>query len=308
MATVFFEGASELATLTNTFTVDGVATDPTTVSLTITDPTQTSTTYTYAAAQITRTGTGVYTKDIPCTLAGTWTYQWVGTTAASDVVAGTWQVQETSLGRLYCTIEALKSSFKDSRSTDDLEYHSACFAASRAMEQYCQRTFYRTTETRTLIPTSMYRVELPAFHDLVSVTTVRTDDDGDGTFEATWAASDYQLLCLDNTPNINAAPEPRPYSKIKAIGTRNFPVLNMMPRSRLDRVEVTGVWGWQQVPWAIKKAAEIVAAETFKLKDAPGMSATGYEDFSVTMLDPEARRRFARFAGPYRHISTLAGF
>ncbi len=84
MATVFFEGASELATLTNTFTVAGAPTDPSTVSLVVTDPTQASTTYTYAAAQITKTGTGVYTKDIPCTLAGTWTYEWVGTASASD--------------------------------------------------------------------------------------------------------------------------------------------------------------------------------------------------------------------------------
>lgn len=300
MAAVFFEGASELATLTNTFTVNGVDTDPSTVSLTVTDPTQTPVTYTYAAAEITKTGTGVYTKDIPCTIAGTWTYEWIGTTAASDVIAGTWEVQETSLGKLYCTIEALKSSFGDSRSTDDLEYHAACFAASRALEQYCQRTFYRSIETRTLNPCGgLFSLDLPAFYDLVSITTLKTDSGGDGTFETTWSAGDYQLLCDDGTPNVNAGPEPKPFVKVKAVGSQTFPVIIGIP-ARNDRIQIAGTWGWPSVPWAIKKAAEIIAAETFKLKDSPGMVAAGYEDFDVQMLGADARRRFARFANPYR--------
>jgi hypothetical protein len=261
------------------------------VSLTVTDPIQASTTYTYAATEITRTATGIYTKDIPCTIAGTWTYEWVGTTQASDVVVGTWEVQETSLGKLYCTIEALKSSFKDSRTVDDLEYHSACFAASRALEQYCQRTFYRTaSQVRTLNPSNRYCLELPPFYDLVSVTSLKVDG-------STWGTSSYQLLCDDNTPNVDAGPEQKPYVKVKAIGgTYPPPVAS----ARTDVVEITGVWGWPSVPWAIKKAAEIVAAETFKLKDSPGMVASGFEDFDVQMLGSEARRRFARFANPYR--------
>ena len=307
-STVFFESVSELATLTNTFKNQaGADTDPPTITLTVTDPTQASTTYTFALGQITKTATGVYTKDIACSIDGTWTYEWTGTGAVADVTAGTWEVHETALGKLYCTVETLKSSFKDSRTVDDLEYHAACFAASRALEQYCQRVFYRTTEARTLNPSGLYRVELPAFHDLVSVTSLKTDESGDGTFETTWSASDYQLLCIDNTPNANAGPEPRPYVRVKAVGTRRFPALCYTPLARSDRVEVAGVWGWSSVPWAIKKAAEIVAAETFKLKDAPGMATSGYEDFSVSMLDSEARRRFARFANPYQHISKLAG-
>ena len=71
-ATVFFAGSAEIATLTNTFAVSGVATDPTTVTLAITDPTGTTTTYTYAAAEITKDSTGVYHKDITCSSAGVW--------------------------------------------------------------------------------------------------------------------------------------------------------------------------------------------------------------------------------------------
>jgi hypothetical protein len=304
-ASVFFEGSAELATLTNTFSVGGTPTDPATISLTVTDPLQVSTTYTYAATQISRTGAGVYTKDIPCPTAGTWTYEWSGTVAASDVIAGTWEVLETDLGKLYCTVDMLKSSFKDNRTVDDLEYHAACFAASRAMEQYCQRTFYRSTETRTLNPREYYCLDLPAFYDLVTVTTLKTDPSGDGTFPIAWAAGDYQLLCGDDTPNINAGPESKPYVKIRAVGTLLFPIIPKMI-GRRDMVQITGVWGWPSVPWAIKKATEIVAAETFKLKDSPGMVASGFDDFDVSMLDASARRRFARFANPYRR--SIPGF
>ena len=58
-ATVFYEGSAELATLTNTFTVSGVAIDPTTISLVITTPAGTATTYTYALGEITRSSAGV---------------------------------------------------------------------------------------------------------------------------------------------------------------------------------------------------------------------------------------------------------
>jgi hypothetical protein len=295
--TVFFESSSELATLTNTFKNQAdVAIDPTTISLIITDPTQTSTTYTYAAAQITKTGTGVYTKDIACSIDGTWTYEWSGTGPVSDVMAGTWEVLETDLGKLYCTVDMLKSSFKDTRTVDDLEYHAACFAASRSLEQYCQRTFYRTaSETRSLNPTGAYCLDLPPFYDLVSVSSLEVAG-------AVWGTGAYQLLCDDGTPNIMAGPELKPYVKVKAIGG-TFPA--PVASARTDVAEITGIWGWPSVPWAIKKAAEIVAAETFKLKDSPGMVAAGYEDFDVTMLGSEARRRFARFANPYRRHAFL---
>ena len=299
MGTVFFEGASELATLTNTFTVAGVPTDPTTITLLVTDPTGTSNTYTFAGGQITRTSAGVYTKDIPCTLAGTWTYKWTGTSAASDISAGTWEVQETALGRLYCTVEMLKSRFKDTRTVDDLEYHSACFTASRAIEQYCGRVFYRTaSQARSFNPTDEYCLELPAFSDLVSVSTFKTDNSGDGVYETTWAASDYQLLTADGSPNVDIGPEQRPYTNVRALA-RTFPMV-YSPTARNDRIEITGVWGWPAVPWSIKQAAAIVAAETFKLKDAPGMAVQGYEDFEISALSGELRRQFARFASPYR--------
>lgn len=68
------------------FTVNDVATDPTTITLKTKDPTPTTTTYTYALAEVTKDSTGNYHKDITVSTSGTWYYRWIGT---GTVIAAT---------------------------------------------------------------------------------------------------------------------------------------------------------------------------------------------------------------------------
>lgn len=292
-ATVFYESVSELARLTNTFTVAGTPTDPTTITLTLTTPAGVATSYTFAGGTVTKDGTGVYHKDVTCDQAGEWTFQWVGTGTAADTTVGTFTVQETTLGRLYATPAALKSRLGVNDTQDDYEVHAACFAASRALETHCQRVFWRTAAgtVRTFVPTDNYSLQMPAFCDLVSVSEVATDDAGDGTFETVWAASDYQLL----PRNPAAAPEVKPYDEIRAVGARPFPTLTLR-LSRDDRVRVTGVWGWPAVPWSIRQAALILAQETYKSKDTFG-GVAGFGEFGVVRL--RENPMLATYVDPY---------
>lgn len=296
-ATVFFANTNELATLTNTFTVSGTATDPTTVTLTVTDPNGAATSYTYAGGTVTRTGTGVYTRDVACATAGEWSYQWIGTGVGSDAEVGSWTVFEVELGHLYITPQVLKSrlGIPAADTASDYELHASCFAASRAIEQYCERIFWRTlsSEVRTFEPCGWYELPLPAFSDLVSVTTLKTDQTGDGTFETTWATTDYQLLPV----NPSAAPESRPYTCIRAIGTQTFPLLIPQTLARLDRVQITGVFGWPAVPQGIRMAAAILASETFRLKDAPFGVATFGELGAIRVRE---NPMVQAFAAPYQ--------
>ena len=263
-ATVFFESSSELATLSNTFSVAGVATDPTAVSLAVTDPTGTTTPYTYPAT-ITKTATGAYTKDVACSIAGTWTAVWTGTGTASDLPQPmTWEVFPTALGNLYAPPAALKAWLKITTTTDDLEIHQACFAASRWIEQHCERIFYRTAAgtVRTFAADDRYRIRLPDFSDLVSVSALATDEAGDGTFGTTWSASDYQLLPV----NPSAGPEVHPYTAVRAVGSRAFPLAWGLA-TREDRVQITGVFGWPAVPSMVKQAALLLAVDALKTKE-----------------------------------------
>jgi hypothetical protein len=299
-ASVFFESASELARLTNTFTVAGTPTDPTTVALAITDPTGAVTTYTWAGGTVVRDSAGVFHKDVTCSTAGEWQYQWTGTGTASDTTVGTFTVQEAAVGRLYATVDALKSRLGVADRVDDYELHAACFAASRAIEQHCQRVFWRTAAgtARTFAPTSAYCLRLPAFCDLVSVSALATDTAGDGTFETTWAASDYQLLPY----NVTAGPETKPYDEIRAVGTQVFP-LQTIQRAREDRIQVTGVYGWPAVPQSIKQATLILAQETFKAKDTFG-GVAGFGEFGVVRLRESPM--LATYAAPYVRVGGFA--
>jgi hypothetical protein len=85
----------DIATLTNTWTIDGTPTDPTTVSLTTVTPAGATSTVTYAAAQITREGTGEYSYDLTLSAAGRWVFVWTGTGTAADVESGAFEVGQT---------------------------------------------------------------------------------------------------------------------------------------------------------------------------------------------------------------------
>lgn len=296
-ATVFLSGTAELATLANTFSVAGVATDPTTVTLTITSPTGAYTaSYTHAASQITHSSAGVYTKDIACAEAGIWKYVWTGTGTASDIQEGTWTVQGSDLAKLYCTVEELKSRFGGvSDANEDLEFRQVVDTVSRAIDEYCQRQFWRGSTTRTYQATHPYCMRVD---DLVAVTALNTDPAGDGTFDTAWASSDYQLL----PPNAATHAEARPYTEIRAVGSYTFPTCRSH-LARDDRVQVAGVFGWPAVPAAVKQAALIMAADYYKLKDAPG-GMHSFGDFAVRIRE---NSRAVLLLNPYRKHAVLVG-
>jgi hypothetical protein len=285
-ATVFYTGSAELATLTNTFQVASVNTDPTTITLVVTDPLGVATTYTYAGGTVTRTSAGVYTKDISCATVGTWSYVWTGTGSASDVVGGTWTVTSTEFGDLYVTPEILKSRKGITDGYDDAEMWTACRAVSRWIDEYCNRVFARRSVTVKLQPCGPYSLSTP---DLISVTTLKTDDDGDGVFETTWSAADYELQ------PVNAALEvqPRPYTSIAAVGSLLFPVTYGTGRRR--RAELVGVLGWSPYPAPVTEAAAILGGDYLKL-GGMAFGVAGYGDYgavrarlstpALSMLDP----------------------
>lgn len=272
-STVFYDSANELATLTNTFTVAGVATDPTAVTLDVTTPTGTTTQYTYPTpATITKSATGVYTKDISCSEAGTWTYEWNGTSAASDTERGSWHVSGVDFGTLYCTPEALKSRTGISDSLDDREILAACEGVSRWIDDH-YTTFARRTATMTFEPCGPYSLSIP---DMVSVTTLKTDEDGDGVFETTWSASDYELQPVNAAVQI----QPKPYTAIAAVGSKTFPQFARGGGTRRHRVQIVGVYGWPSIPAPVAQAAAILATDYLALGGMK-FGVQGFDGYAV---------------------------
>ncbi len=154
------------------------------------------------------------------------------------------------------------------------------YLANGLISHNCGEHFNRITETRTFVPRSLYQLNLDP---LVSVTAFSLDRDGDGIFEEAWVQNtDYQLRIGPDSYNLNATGILRPYRQAVVIQTgRLFPFV--YPFSHFDRVQVTGTWGWSQVPAGVTEAAFILATDLFKFKDAP-FGVSGTSDYGIIRI------------------------
>ncbi len=143
-------------------------------------------------------------------------------------------------------------------------------AISRLVDEMSQTTFYARTETRYYTPEMTDLLWLP--DDLISITTLKTDDDYDGTYETTWTTDDYYLEPRNARVRANEA-DKQPYRQIRINknGDYSFP--------RVDYgVEIVGSWGYTdgidgsdeptQVPQFVKNAVLLMANRIFRRKDA----------------------------------------
>lgn len=198
----------------------------------------------------------------------------------------------------YATAEELKQRLGGKTVEYNGQLDDAVSTASRWIDTYCERTFGKdeTDATRKFKADSPACLELPSFADIVSVTTLATDADGDGDFETVWDAADYELDADEAH-----GPEPRPYTRIRAIGARSFPVI-YGPRARRYRVQITGIFGWPAVPDPVRQACLIMASELFRLKDAPlGIAEYSEMGLARARSNPQA----LILLGPYRRYSHL---
>jgi hypothetical protein len=98
---------------------------------------------------------------------------------------------------LYADLTTLKSaSVADfaSVTAHDLFLMTLLEAASRGVDDFCNRHFYVENKTNYFDGAGK---RLMLAKDLLSVTTLKTDSDGDGVFETTFAATDYFLYPLN---------------------------------------------------------------------------------------------------------------
>jgi hypothetical protein len=287
-ATIFYDDQNEIALISNTFTLNGSASDPTTVSCVVTEPSGMSVTHTFngtAPADIVKVSTGKYTLSVPCSpsitgVDGLWSFVFIGTGAVSDVQPGTWRVLPKTVGNFYCGLEELKDRLGITDNADDSSAQMAIQAASSWINEYCGQHFYRVTETRTFRPYNIWELDIDP---VVSVTALNVDTTGNGTFDQPWTQNvDYQLIVAHNEYNVNAAGVPRPYRKVQVLQAGKwFPYT--WPYSHLDRIQIIGTWGWPAVPPGVAQAALTLAAQWFKEKDAP-FGVAGVSDFGVVRI------------------------
>lgn len=181
-----------------------------------------------------------------------------------------------TLTHCYLTVEELQDTLRDQLTAFEGEYERAINAASRQIDTYCGRQFWleSTPSARVFRPDCSFEVwtgDIGTSTGLV----VKTDDDDDGTFETTWASTDYQLEPFER---INS----RPYERLSALGSAEFPTSNTSiysgstansRPSRRARVQITASWGWPSVPSEVTAACSILAVDHFKSKDLSNIAS-----------------------------------
>lgn len=128
--------------------------------------------------------------------------------------------------------------------------------------------------------------------DLITLTALDTDPDGDGTFDVSWTLnSDFVLHPL----NASADAEPWTRFEVHPAGDHVLPV--DLPRS----VRVTGKFGWSAVPAGIKEATMILASKLLRrAREAPFGIVVGVEGgMRIARMDPDVRS----LIGPYTRNS-----
>lgn len=141
----------------------------------------------------------------------------------------------------------------------------ACLeAASRAVDGYCRRTFGASgSVARYYTPTDSLRLRV---HDLVSVSAIATDEDGDLAWERPWASSDYLLYPTDAASTAGEAV--RPFTEVRvslATGSNKY----TFPVGYERSVKITGVWGWPSIPPVIRDVVLLEALRTYAQFQAP---------------------------------------
>ena len=197
----------------------------------------------------------------------------------------------------YIARDDLKSTLQ-LQSTDtfaDADIDVAIAAASRAIEWGCKRRFWKDSadQVRYYERTDRVRVRID---DLVSITSLRSDPTGEGTYPEEWIeGTDYVF----GPPN--ADQDNRPWEMIYRLFAGNYigppddeyllPVgryfLPLGPR----RIQVTGIFGWPAVPDQVVQATTIMAARYLRrAREAPfSVVGMGFDGTTVRIpqVDPD---------------------
>lgn len=150
---------------------------------------------------------------------------------------------------LYATLTDLKTRLGLTDTTDDAVLSAILYATSRQIEQWTGRQFWAVVDTLAFGPDwdplggsgpwdSRGAGGVLLVDDLLSVTSIATDLDGDRVYETTWATTDYDLEPV----NAESQSPPRPYTRIRVrpLGRYTFPA---DPRG----TQITGKWGYYDV-------------------------------------------------------------
>lgn len=188
----------------------------------------------------------------------------------------------------YTTLADLKNVIRVTDTVDDAFLERVITSSSRAIDHVCERRFYAVTETRYYTPIGSYLVRID---DILSVTSLLTDEDGDRVYEVTWATMDYDL-----EPS-NAALDGQPYTQLRVAPNGRY-IFPLIARA----VRLNGSFGFSSAtPADIQAACEIMAIALLRRPDAP-FGVAGADQFGHAVMIARRDPHISMLLGPFRRV------
>ena len=195
----------------------------------------------------------------------------------------------------YTTLNEVKDSLNLDDSIENGAIELAIATASRMIDDYCGRFFYKdgTTEVpaiRYYTPVDFYTVVVD---DFVSLSEIATDDVFDQLYQTVWTASDSMFEPVNNPSR------GWPRNRILAVGAYVFPA--NLPQS----VRLKGIFGWSSVPYEVRTAAKIQASRLFLRNQSP-FGIAGNTDMGTVRLAAKLDADVEALLRPMRKNNGLA--
>lgn len=189
----------------------------------------------------------------------------------------------------YATLAQVKAALRITDTVDDSLLTTALDASCRWIDSYCDRSFGKATATRDYIPAG--RMDPLIVDDLVSVTTIKIDEDLDRTFTTTLNTIDFQLEPVNGRA---AGQDGWPYTRIRPQEDGYWPIAY----EQRATVRVTGVFGWNAVPDAVREAAILQTSRVYTRFASP-LGVVSFGDMGAIrvsrFLDPDVEMLLAPF-------------
>jgi hypothetical protein len=197
----------------------------------------------------------------------------------------------------YTSLKEYKARFYDEGqgdTKDDAAIESVIESVSRTIDGVCWQRFFSTSENETRYFTAEFASWLRLPERIISVNTLKTDNDNDRTYENTWTNTDYDLLPYNATLD----GEPYRWIEVTPNGDYQFPTV---PKG----VEISGKFGWSAAPGPITEACLLASHRLMARRNSPygvsGAAAVGNLTLTVEKMktDPDIMELLSPFIMRY---------
>jgi len=148
-------------------------------------------------------------------------------------------------------------------------------AISREADRYTNRHFFYSVDTLNFDGNGKTELDVP---DLISIGTLLEDTNYDGTFETTWASTDFILYPRNAGPTSTHIAEPYTYIKVSDLSNSTQDIF----LRGLSNYRIAGTWGYSKITHTSGLAGTLADGTTTNL--VLSGSATGNIEIGHTLL------------------------